>query len=670
MTGVEADKLVELGNSLTEDEWALFRERPDYPLWCRDYSTAILLTDLWLFAEHGLGWDMRQYSVDLHRPFAHFLTDWHLEQNGVRVPCFTKIGKLAREHCKTWWGVAFDLQQIARDTSTTILVRSVNTNKAKEIVGMAQENITKNRSFHKWFPWVRPAMKMGREEEWGDLKFKVESSVIGQRESTMEAYGYNADTTGSHFSIRRYDDIATKRVEDSELERRKMLEVYKGDNNLGKAGTKVVVLGTPYNIRGLFHHFERGELADTLYDLFEQPGEWRAFPAPFVIHEPVLGKDRKTLKCGGVRLPDASDWTKNLQYCQAKVLVYSEALKDTHTEIREVEWNDGETVVLNRPIPPMYGQPIKMTVGPAKPACPARFTLDEIHLEPVDDDHIARNSLVIKRRELGSAIYSSQILLKPTDEERQVLREQDFPIIDLEDMPRENLVWIRTVDFASQKKTASSTAIMTCAWHVVRGQSPKCYIRHIKFGNLKPVDILLEMLLGVLRVQDWGGAIRETVMEEEARKQTLDQFFQTAQTNPHDFFTTMGVPYIGYANKYFADRGPIMVRHRSVTRGRSGKPDRIVAQVQPASQMGMVYIVRGCEHVDDFMDEVSTMTLEGDGCPHMDLLDCLSDQIQYGPSKQQRAQEEQKSTGLWEKSQQDARRRAAMAATIPPWRRN
>lgn len=670
MTGQEADRLVSLVSELNEDEYGRLRERPDYPLFAKDYATALVLTDLWLFMKHPLGWDMRHYWEALHRPVCRFLTDWTMVRHGVRMPVYTKLLEIAREHTKTWLGVASDLQDIARDTSTTILLRSVNTDKAKEVVGMVKDNITRNVSFRKWCPWVRPSMSMGREEEWGDLRFRVESAIVGQRESTMQAYGYKADATGSHFSKRRYDDIATEKVEKSDVEFRTMLNQYKHDNNLGKAGTRVLVLGTPYAVKGLFWHFERGELADTLYDIFYQPAEWKAFPRPFEIHEPVLWKDRVTLKCGGIRLPDASDWTKNLQFCQVRLLVYSEALKDTHTEIREVEWNDGETIRLNRPLPPVFGQPLKATVSPYKPACPARFTLDEVHLEPKSEAEIDRNSLVIKRRELGSAIYSSQMLLKPVDEEQQVLRWQDFKIVDPEDVPKENLVWVRTVDFASSKKTASSTAMMTCSWHVVRGQAPKCYIRHIKFGNLKPVDILLELLLGVLRVQDWGGALRETIMEEEARKQTLDQFLGVLQTNPYEFFTTMGPPYSGYADKYFADKGPIMIRHRSVTRGRSGKADRLASQIQPASQMGMIYIVRGCEHLDELEEEVSSLTMDGDGNPQLDLLDCLADQIQYGPSKRRTVEREEKKSGLWEETQRMARKRANMAMAIPPWRRN
>jgi hypothetical protein len=668
MTGPEADRLVADVETLSAEELRRLEERPDADALYDEYVTAKCLTSTWWMAKYGLGWDMRHYWPPLHRRFSRWLDTWRMDRHGVEIPVFMKVGELAREHCKTWWGVAHDLKDMARDTSVTILLRSFKDRKAYEIVAMEKAAIKSNKEFRRRFPWVKPATENGRETEWTKDRFRIESSIVGQRESTVEAYGLKSEATGSHFKKRRYDDIGTAEIENSEILRADMLDTFKHDSNLGTAGTRVLLLGTPYHVRGLFYHLEQGDFSELVYDLFKQPATFRVIPLPLKAHEPILLADRVTLKLSGVRLPDGSDWTQNLQYCQARVTLWSEFVKDTHTEIREIEWNDGDTVRLNRPIPEVFGQPLTVSLGPDKPACPGRFTMDEIHLEAKSEAELPRNSLVIKRRELGPVNYSSQMMLNPVDPESLLLKESDIQWIEERDLPRDNVILLRATDFASWKKTSSSTALMTGHWHCPPGGLPRLWVRHIKFGQLKPTDILLELFLGLLRCETWGYPLRETIMEEEGRKQTLQQYMDTAMRDPFDFFTAMGPEYQPHAERYFKDRGALMLRHRDITRGRGRKEDRISAQLQPAFQAHMIGFVKGIEHLDDVLEEVNTFTLQGDGCPHLDLLDCLSDLVQFGPSRPRAQQAPAKTTGLWQRTQQRALIRSARANGPLTWR--
>lgn len=655
-------------DGLSPEEVARLDGRKDRHRLVDEYCTARCLTDPWWFAEHGLGLDMRNYWWPLHGRLARFLSDWTMVRHGVRVPVFTKLVVISREHRKTWWNVIDILWELARDVSSTHMLRSHKDDKVEEIVRMCKQHIQKNERFRKRFPWVRPEMEDGKRFAlWKSDRFRLESKIVGQREASVEGYGIKSDATGSHYDFIHYDDITNAQIEESDVERAKMLEKVKHDGSLGKAGTRRIIFGTPYHVRGLFWHFDRGELSDIDYDLFWCPATFRVPGGPWECHEPLLLEDRKTLRLAEGSLPESDDWTKNLQYCQARLTVWSEHAKDVHTEIREVEWNDHQHVRLNRPLPEVFGAPTRVVIQPTKPSAPNTFTLDDQHA-PAQEDRLPRASLVLKRRELGSTNYASQWDLNPVDPEKLVLRESDIRWIEEKDLPTEHIVVVRTTDFASRKNTKSSSCFLTGWWHVPPDRDPVLWIRHIKFGNLKATDLLLELFVGVLRVESWGAVLRETTTEEEGRWQTIQDFVRGAQLNPYETFCSMGGEYRAHAERHFADRGAIMLRNKNISRGRQDKKGRIAGQLQPAFHMGMVGCVRGIEHIDDFLDEVNSFTLEDDSSPHLDILDTLADQIQYGPSQRRPRQKDTPTGGLWAETQRRALYRSARQKAAIGWR--
>lgn len=630
MTVPEAERLVSQVDALSPEAYRKAFEGP----WGRarniEYVRAKCLTDLWWHVERACGYPMKHYYRPLHGPdgLSGFMQDWTIEQDGLSVPCFMKVVLMARELCKTHLGVAYDLWRLAREPSTRIMVRSHVDSKAFELLGMIKSHIKSNQTLRAVYPWLTPLRSESktRDEQWAEDRIKITGWVPGTRESSVEAYGYNADATGGHYEEHHYDDLVTKQSADSDVLRAKIRSVFQNDDNLCTGGTYRTLWGTRWHAKDLFHDIEDGELSEAACSVFFEPATKRVLESDITHQEPVLLEDRVTLRVTDAFFPEGRDeYRDTLKHCQLRTTFLNPAVKDTVTEVREIVWNDGEHIRVNREYPLLLGQPLTLHVPPTKPTAPNRHTLDAVDEVATSIHRISRQSLPRKQTSQGSYVFSCQMNLKPYDPGKALLSDKQIRWVTWADLPPEDeRCWYRAVDFSSAKKTGSKTAMTTGFIHKGGGT----YLCHIKYGNLKPTDIMLELFLGLIRVEDWGGELLKTMMEPAGREEVIGSLLRLVQRNPYEYFKSLGGIYADAAERFLKDRALIPLRIKEAKRNWSAKNERIATQVQPTMEARQLYVLEDIQHKDALVEQITLLTLESNDS--FDILDNVADIIRYG----------------------------------------
>ena len=624
---LEAERRVERIENFDATQWKKFKKHKKYKAFADEYLTAKCMTDFWYYLKYGVYWRaMKHYYEPLHgsQGIAGFLQDWTIEENGVRIPIKTKFLVVAREHCKSQEAMAWVTWELMRDQNLRVMMRS---HKDPAIFGVLAgiKDIFLSKPFMHRFPWCKPAMEGSRKKKWAEDTILLDRDMSGVKTNSIHCYGFKSDNTGEHFDIGLYDDWETKDTANSDDLRPQLFEKWKLDNPLFEGGSRRINIGTPYHAKafimaGVNH---KNIFEDMNYGTFVQPCTVNVFDAPFDAHEPILLPDRQTFRCQGAGFPTIE---ANLELCQVRINFFSKIAKDTVIEVREVEWNDGEHIRVNRPIPEVLGQPLELTVGKSKPVAPNRFTHDSVDStpEPKKGYLINRKSLEGAKIEQGSYHYSCQMDLEPLDPESLIFNPADIQEVNLEDVPTENIRVYRASDFASAKKTAASSAIVTGVYH-----KTGVYIIHIYHENrATPTDLLLELFLGILRCKDMGFPIYRNFFETAAIEATVANFMDKAEKNTFEFFKTLGGKYERAAIEFFEGIPNIKIKSHSISRGGYQSKNQRIVSAQPQVEAKQVYIVKGIRNSEAFYDEIGTFTM--DSKDTFDLLDCLRDIIVVG----------------------------------------
>lgn len=625
----QAERRVKEYRALAPEALLLLDQDPNAAALREEYFTSLCLSNFWVFLwEHLYRRAKKHYWPALHgdEGMCGFLEDWHVPVNGIRTPVNEKFLIVAREHCKTQIGIAWMVWRLARDTSERILLRSHKDDKAWEMMRGVKELLVAPE-FKKRFPWVRPAMDGPRRAEWTRNKILLDRDDIGLRTSTIEAYGMLSDPTGGHYSIGYYDDWEITDTANSEAMRPKMLETFELDDNLMVGGKNVLVVGTPY-AKDVFLHLamqHKGNFEERFYDIYVQPNYVQAFDVPFEDVDGHLLDDRVTLRAEpGTSFPVEED---GLQYCQANLTFMSIEARDNVVETREVVWNDGHHFRVNRPIHVSLGQPLHWSVGNRKPAAPNRFTYDAIDLVPPRDkqlDRLTRQSIPQKRTKQGSLTYSCQQELNPVDPTTQIIRSDQVKIVTWEDIKdQKERFWFRAVDLASSRKTRCFTAITTGFWAM-----DGWYTTHIKYGNFKVYDIILELLLGSLRVQDHGGHIRWTALEDQSREEMLGESLPFAEKNPYEFLKLAGGVYAQAADQFFMNVPTLHIPKKTCNRPPQVSKSQRISGMQPSFEQGEMHIMEDCPHREEYFHLVDIFTM--DSKEGFDILDNHADLVREG----------------------------------------
>lgn len=597
----------------------------------REYVTARCLTALWDFLWFGpYRKARRHYLRDVHEPLCLFLQDWtRVDGYGhvVRVP--EKVLTAFRGFNKSQGGILWAAWQVGRNPDVRGFYRSHKDPEATKSSRQVRDMLT-SEDYVRVFPWVRPAMSGTRMLKWAEDGFFVEREDMAVKTPTLEASGRETSVTGNHYHFRIYDDWEYESDRSSVAAQQEIIEKHRLDEALMLPGSMCLNIGTPY-VHKLYIDAalkRTGYYEDRDYDLFVMPAELKVFERPWMMHEPVLGGDRQTLRCEGAGFPVVE---ANLERCQAKVSFFSPLVNDVIVEVREVVWNDGDHFRVNRAFPEVLGQPLRAEVSATKVACPIKHTYDAQDVDTeYEGAYIIRESLPAKRRKFGPDWYASQMLLNPLNPEAAVWDRSQIKVVTADELPAEGVrYWYRAIDLASSRKTACRTAISTAFWHE-RG----LFIVHGIAKNIRKVDILFELFCGVRRVRDMGGALRWTSTELQGREEMLGEDIELAARDPLKYFTICGEPWASRAKEMFTDASGVPLNLRmptlSITRPPSvRKSQRIMGALDAHICAGDIHILDTTPYLDDFLDELDTFTLEG-GDKGFDILDTLADIAREG----------------------------------------
>jgi len=643
--------------------FARFRAHSKYAAFADEYLTAKCVTDFWWFLVFGVYFrGMKHYDPRAHRPIARWLGNWTKAENGVQVPVKVKWQIVSRGECKTQLLIAWDAWQFVQDVNYRGMVRAYTDGKAQQISGSVMQLLLMP-SFQRRFPWVRPAMK-GRSQvpvKWTPAEFLLAREDQGVRVSSLVAFGLEGEPTGDHYHFGHYDDVEVRTNAQSDTLLKQLFDVWNNDDNLFEAGSKRGCAGTPWSRAGLVHgilHRTNG-MESHDYDVYRQPCWYKAFDTVFAHHGPVLLGDRRTIRADGAGYPTAME---TLTTCQARVRFWGDAASDVVEEVREVVWNDGSHFRVNRPFPAFLGQPLGCEVGPYKPAFPVRDTMDVQDWEPSCGGELpaeveahktypgvvelnSRISLPGKRKSQGISIFTAQMLLEAVSDTDRIWNPDDIRIVTLAELPEGERRWYRTTDFAGsdKKRRNPASTSMTTGFYHARG----LFITHICFHQTMGSNAkLLELVLGVLRVKQWNGRLRETTFEtSSAIERTLKDFLPQVERDPFKYFSELadsarsgeerrpfenGPTYAELAGKHFVPGERVPVVRRWIPR-KASKLDRI-ENASPEVEGGRVHILDTCPFLEVLFEQAKSCTRGASGS--FDLLDNIADLVtEYGPRR-------------------------------------
>lgn len=676
-------------------EFELARRHPKFVKFMDEYLTAKCTVDFWWFLVYGVYHrGMKHYDPVMHREAAYWLQQWTREKYGEQVPVQVKWLIWLRESCKTQMLIAYDAWQFVQDRNARGMVRAYTDPKAQQITAGVMELIMMPQFQRRW-PYVRPATK-GRSAvpaKWRPEEFLLERDEQGVRVSSMIAMGMDGEGTGDHYHFGHYDDIETRTNATSDTLRQQIFDVWRNDNNLFEAGSRRYAAGTPWSrlalVHGVLHRCNGMEGHD--YDVLKLPCVYRALEQPVRAGEPKLLPDRKTLRAPGIGTGGL-----DLSTCQARVRFWSDATSDTVDEIREVVWNDNDHIRVNRPFPHLLGQPMSVEVGPDKPTCPVRQTLDEVDYITGSDVELpervarheafpgvitlnSRSSLPQRRRDQGATVYTAQMMLEAVSASDRILNPDDLKIVTWDQVPEGDRRYYRSIDCArgdDKRRNPAATAMTTGFYH-----RTGLYLTHIAFHETMGSNAkLLELVLGVLRVKALGGRLRETTFEtSSAIEATLKDFLPQVERDPYKYFSELasggndqdrrpfenGPTYQQIADKQFMPGERVAVVRRGLPR-KLAKLERIDNSATEW-EAGRVYILDTCPHIETLLEQAKSCTWGASGS--FDLLDTVADLIlEYGPKRRIVDEPGKSRSGEFDRLQRAGLERSLAGGVAPGWR--
>ena len=604
-----------------------------------EYLTQKCIVDYWTCLKYIYRDAIQHYWPDMHGPkgLSGYLQDWtRTDRHGSKTSVAVKFVVMSREYCKTQSVIVWDVWQWIKDPNRRGLVRAYNDTKAEEITRTCK-NIIGKAWFQNRFPWVKPATENGKRILWANDQIMLQREDM-LRTPSMEACGIGTDPTGGHFDFGHIDDFEVKQNTMYTPDRTKMIQAWRSDGNLFVAGSQRVVCGTPWHMYGLINAVgnrlniedvsEGGDFRNHEYDVFWQPATNEQDFSPFDIPDARLMDDRVTFRCDGEEFPTVMN---DLQTCQARITLFDPSTNDTTSEVREVVWNNSNTLRVNRPIPEYLGQPMQLYIGNEKPAAPNRVTLDVTDCTPaiacespsvIKGYNISRASLPKKERDQGPFVYSAQMKLKPMASDALVFSIDSIERINAEDLP--DGVDYRACDFATPSKTAASSVISYGRWTSRHFIITKI-VRKNKMANSAKI---LELVVGAHRAMKKGSPLRCTFFEKAQIETTLMDYILQAQRDPYEYFSALGGFYAKVAENEFRDSGPVTFARRTLPRPPHVTKNMRIAEIQPFVSANCLKIVAGCEGEEAFFDEVGRFTL--DSGDTFDVLDTIRDMIAEG----------------------------------------
>lgn len=604
--------------------------------WWDVYLTAKCVTSFWHFLWYGAYWEARhEYYPGLHRRMADFLQDWRVDDGfGQLVPVNLKFLIASRELCKTQMGLLWGVWRCVRDTNTRGLIRAWTAPKAEEIM-LTMRSVFESPRFQQRFPWVRPSRRGGtvNAEMWGKDGLKLQRSVL-VRTPSIEAVGHEKDPTGGHFHWQLCDDFAVDKSENSDVVRPQLYERFQNDESLMLAGGQRLIVGTTWRKDGFLDSAVKGTgiFSDMKYGLFYQPCVDAVFEKPYSGKHARILEDRLTvvIEDEDVQFPTGAD---DLSRCQARLTFVSPEGLDTVVELREVLGNERRSFRVNRPFPPVLDQPRSWFVGNEKPAAPNRFTLDAVDLDDAEFG-IQRSSLERKRSFQGSYVFGCQYRLRPIDPDSLLFNESDLRYIARKDLPVSEGVWYRKCDLSSSKETGGYTAILE---GLVTDKA--IYLTHLFWGLPDPLEIMLELFRGVLRLeQQYEAAFRHTHFEKAHIEQTIGKLLPMAMRDPYSFFKQARGEYARFADTWLSERGAVNFPIVHGARKGAKKIDRIRALLQPTLEQRRIIVLEDMPHSDRLQKEIGEATLRSE--EGIDVLDVLSDMcVELRPKTRQMRQD-------------------------------
>ena len=669
MDVVFAEWLVKEMEGLKQEAFDRLAKRKKFMSFMDEYFTAKCMTDFWVYLYHFLYFNARgHYWRPYHKRLCRILQTWRVDcGRGVPEQANTIFLVTARYLCKTQTSIAWLIWEFIRDQNKRAFIRSYKQPKASQILSPIKQIITSPRHQIR-FPWLRPMMARAPRKpiRWSDseLLFDREDKV---RTPSIETCGMTTDPTGSHYHLGLGDDLEVSENASSDKEQPILFQTFEDDVNLFAAGSRRLIVGTPWWPDALIDSalFRKGRLADKNYGLFAQPVYTTHPWQPFDGIECTVMTDRVTVRCPqSVLFPSGGP---DMAGCQAKLSFYSQALTDTVVEVREIVHNDDHSFRVNRPFPVMLGQPISWYVGNNIPVAPNRHTMDSEDWEPGNNVplphtvaeawtdkrmEIARKSLPRAAMEQGSFVFATQNLLDARNQASMYLNPNLLEPFD--EYPDGEKAWFRAADLASSKKTVASTSIMTGFWD----EDGHIWIDHLFHKNQANVpEILLELLLGQLRVRKLGHEIYFTTFEKAMLEHQVLQELHRAEKDPYAYFKELGrtdTRYITAAESFFQNIGNVYVPIKAPNRlGDESKHQRIMS-IQPPLQQRRIHYKRDMEHADVLKTEIGSFCPDRKALSY-DTLDNLADIVREG-FRPGRTQKEEPTDTLYDRLQLKARK--------------
>lgn len=208
--------------------------------------------------------------------------------------------------------------------------------------------------------------------------------------------------------------------------------------------------------------------------------------------------------------------------------------------------------------------------------------------EPIWPERFGAEDIDEMKTDLGSYVFSCQMMNNPLPEEDAIFKYSDIKMIDYYDIP-ENVVNFITVDMAVEETEKGDFSVITVGSFDNQG---KMYVRKVIRDKILPSKLLMHLndLTKAYNVQRVG-------IETTAFQKTLYRVY-----------------------KQWAVQKGYHIPWYEMNRGKSSKLKRILS-MQPRVERGDFYIEEGIDNVDHVVDEMTTYPRSA----HDDILDTLAD---------------------------------------------
>jgi predicted phage terminase large subunit-like protein len=229
----------------------------------RDYADA-LMREACLAKPYGL-WVLLRYGLARADAHNQWVFDRCLE---VMESPDGHLDLWAREHYKsTIITFALTIQNILRNSETTIGIFSHTRPIAKAFLRQIKQEMERNERLKRWFPDVLWADPSKESPKWSEDEGITVKRKGNPKEATVEAWGLvDGQPTSKHFDVLNYDDIVVESSVGTPEMIKKTTDALSNSYNLGKRGGKRRFVGTRYHYNDTYREImDRGTVQPRLY---------------------------------------------------------------------------------------------------------------------------------------------------------------------------------------------------------------------------------------------------------------------------------------------------------------------------------------------------------------------------------------------------------------------